>query len=651
MINTTEILYFLPQILSAGVSVWVGILAWRRRSVPGASPLAWIAFAEAEWTLAHIGQLVSPTLSAKLLWNDVQFIGAVLAPQACLGFALEYITARPVKFDLRWKSLSFISLLVLGFIWTDGWHELFRRFPRMVSSYPVDVLVFDAGPAFEVYSIYAYSLVIIASTLLVVYMVNGSRHYRAQAGLMLAGILIPWLTSVITATSLAPVKLYQLTTLTFGFSNVLIAWALFRYRLLEIIPVARASLIESISDGVVVLDINGTIVDTNPPVSHILRLSPKELLGKSIRTLINLPDDFLVIDEMRLEKKCEITLEGAAAPEIYSLELRQLRAGDKLSAGFLLVFHNITEQKKTENTILRNMALLEAVIQSSNNGLIVIDSDLSVVLYNRRLNAILDLPDHWDQMQDAEKLHELANCYRQPAVFYQDIEDLLNNPAEQRLTTFETIHGTIMDCSITPYQVGSEKSGWLLSYVDVTEQKTTEEGLRNLAVTDSLTHVANRRHFFSLAQTELSRSIRYGRNLSIILFDIDHFKSVNDTFGHLVGDQVLEALAAGCKKNLRSFDVIGRYGGEEFIVLLPETNVRRAAQIAERLRKQALGINISTAGGSPAITISLGVAGIQEGQTFTLDELIATADQALYRAKKEGRNRACVLTAGETIEV
>lgn len=649
--KSQEILYFLPQILSAGVSVWVGILAWRRRSVPGATPLAWIAFAEAEWSLAHIGQLISADLSAKLVWNNIQFIGAVLAPQACLGFALEYNSARPASFGLRWKSLSAVSLFVLGFIWTDGLHGLFRRFPRIIPSYPVNVLVFDPGPAFEVYSVYAYSLVIITSTLLIVMMINGSRLYRTQVCLMLAGILIPWLTSVITATGLVPVKLYQITPLTFGVSNVLIAWALFRYRLLEIIPVARASLIESISDGVVVLDITGMIVDSNPSACHILRLPGEGLLKKPIRSLISLPDDFFASDDMRLTKKCEITLNGPAAPETYDLELRQLRAGEKLPAGFLLVFHNITEQKKTEINIRRNMALLEAAIQSSTNGVIVIDSDLAVVLFNRRLSSILHLPERWDQMHDAEKMRELAYCYKQPGIFYEDIEELLKNPGEQRLTTFETVNGMIMDCSISPYQVGTEKSGWLLSYSDVTEQKIAEEGLRNLAITDSLTQVSTRRHFFSLAQKELDRSIRYNRDMAIILFDIDHFKLVNDTFGHLVGDQVLEALAADCKNNLRSFDVIGRYGGEEFIILLPETNVRRAAQIAERLRKQALEIKIQTAAGSPTITISLGIAGIPAGRSVTLDELIGTADQALYRAKKEGRNQTCVLIVGESVSV
>lgn len=644
-------LYLLPQILSACVSIWVGIIAWRRRKVPGATPLAWIAFAEAIWSLAHVGQLTASDLQSKLLWNNIQFVGAVFAPLGCLGFALEYNTARPSNPVLRWKSLSVFSILLLGFIWTDSSHELFRRLPRISPSDPFDVLVFDPGPAFDVYSIYTYSLVIIAGLFLLVYMVNGSRLYRTQIGLMLIGILIPWLTSVVTATGLVPIKIYQITPLTFGVSNLIIGWSLFHYRLLEIIPVARTALIENISDGVVVLDTRGVIIDSNPSASRMVDIKNEALTGKPIRGILPLPEDFLLYDELRLSRKCEVTLNGKGTAQTYEIELRQLRAGEKTPAGFLLVFHNITEQKKTEDQIRRSNALLDAAIQSSTNGVIVIDSDLSVILYNRRLTMILELPERWEKMYDAEKLRALANCYQQPRIFYDELEDLVKNPEGQRLVTFETTNGAIVECTISAYQAGDEKSGWLFSYQDVTQQKIAEEKLRNLAITDSLTQVYNRRHFFSLAQNELNRAVRYNRELSIILFDIDHFKSVNDTFGHLIGDQVLETLASYCKSNLRSFDIIGRYGGEEFIILLPETSLKRASQIAERLRKQALGIHITTPEGTPGITISLGVAGIRGGEQVTLDELIGTADQALYKAKKAGRNQACVLYSHDEVRV
>ncbi len=606
-----------------------------------------MALTEAVWSLANIGQLLSADLPVKLLWDNAQYFGAVFTPLACLGFALEYNASRTTRLGFPWKILSVASFLVLGFIWSDSLHGLFRSAPRILPGNPVSVLIYEPGAAYEVYTIYAFSLIAFASLLLLVNMINGSRIYRPRVGLLLAGILIPWLPGVIDQTGLLATKLYQYTPITFGVSNLLIAWTLFRYRLLEIIPVARASLIENVSDGVIVLDPAGIIVDCNPSACHILRRPGEKLVGELIFSLLELPEDFITRDDLRPTRKIVLTTSGPGTSEIFEIELRQLGAGETLDAGYLLVMHNITEQKKIENSIRRSMALLEAVIQSSTNGIIVIDSDLSVVLYNRRLGAIVDLPERWEYLSDAEKIRTLAQCYQQPETFYVEIEELVKNPAEQRLTTLVTRQGRILDCFISAYQVGEEKSGWLFSYQDVSEQKLAEDKLRHLAITDSLTRVFNRRHFFTLAQAELDRARRFNRDLSIILFDIDHFKTVNDSFGHLVGDQVLETLASYCKSNLRSFDVIGRYGGEEFIILLPETNLKRAAQIAERLRKQALEVHIQTSRGSPAITISLGVAGIQPGQPATLDQLISTADQALYHAKSEGRDQVFAMYVEE----
>lgn len=646
-----DILYFFPQIFSACVSLWVGVVAWQRRKVPGASPLAVMAFAEAGWSLAHIGQLASPGLSAKLTWDNVEFIGAVVAPLACLGFALEYNASRTRRLGFPWKNLAILSVLILVFIWTDGLHGLFRQSARIVPGRPAGVLTYDPGPAFDVYILYAYSLVAFACLLLIIHMINGSRVYRPQVGLLITGMLIPWVPGIIDQAGTFATKLYPYTPLTFGVSNLLIAWSLFRYRLLEILPIARASLIENISDGVLVLDPGGVIIDCNPSACQILRTSSDKLIGETIQNLLEMPEDFLTLDELRPTQKTELASSGHGTAETFEIEITRLAAGEKYSTGFLLVLHNITEQKKIETNLRRSKALLEAVIQSSTNGLIVINSDLSVVLYNYRLAAILDLPERWEHMDDPEKIQALADCYRQPRMFYEVIEELLANPDEQRLLTIETRRGRVLDCFVSSYYIGPEKAGWLFSYQDVTEKKQAEEKLRNLAITDSLTNVFNRRHFFGLAQKELERAKRYSRDLSIILFDIDHFKTVNDTFGHLVGDQVLETLAAYCKSNLRSFDVIGRYGGEEFIILLPETNLKRAAQIAERLRRQALAVHIPTERGSPSITISLGVAGIKPGQTVSLDELINTADMALYRAKAEGRNQVCAVYVGEADEV
>jgi diguanylate cyclase (GGDEF)-like protein len=175
--------------------------------------------------------------------------------------------------------------------------------------------------------------------------------------------------------------------------------------------------------------------------------------------------------------------------------------------------------------------------------------------------------------------------------------------------------------------------------------KRHEEALENalqevhrLAITDSLTSLYNRRHFSKVGEEEVQRACRYGRSLSAIMMDIDYFKRVNDTFGHKVGDQILQGVAGSCRKELRGVDVVGRYGGDEFVILLPENDRAAAGKVAERLRKNIADIHINTAKGPVKITASLGVASVDCDKP-SLETLLSRADKALYVAKKRGRNR------------
>ncbi|MCI0520210.1 MAG: diguanylate cyclase [Chloroflexi bacterium] len=158
------------------------------------------------------------------------------------------------------------------------------------------------------------------------------------------------------------------------------------------------------------------------------------------------------------------------------------------------------------------------------------------------------------------------------------------------------------------------------------------------AITDELTGLYNRRGFFELGRREVERSLRYARPLSAVFLDIDHFKQVNDRYGHQAGDQVLYHLAECLRQHVRSIDIVGRYGGEEFVLLLPETDQALANGVAERLRVKVEEMSAPTARGPVAITVSVGIAALTEAHE-NLEALLAHADQGLYRAKQTGRNR------------
>lgn len=179
---------------------------------------------------------------------------------------------------------------------------------------------------------------------------------------------------------------------------------------------------------------------------------------------------------------------------------------------------------------------------------------------------------------------------------------------------------------------------------DVTEAREQEERLRRMATTDDMTKLHNRRFFIELIEREVERSVRYSRPFSMIMFDADRFKAVNDTYGHDVGDMVLKGIAATARDVLRDVDIIGRIGGEEFAVGLPETDQHGAVLVAERLRVALEEAFVDLPGGGKVdFTVSLGLAVLDDTCT-EVDVLLKHADQALYVAKENGRNRVEVYT-------
>lgn len=170
-------------------------------------------------------------------------------------------------------------------------------------------------------------------------------------------------------------------------------------------------------------------------------------------------------------------------------------------------------------------------------------------------------------------------------------------------------------------------------------QRNLTELLMRESRTDYLTHIANRRHFFEVLENSVAVASRYNQPLCVLALDIDHFKRVNDRYGHGGGDRVLVNIAETLQSQLRKADLVGRLGGEEFGVLLPMTTPQAALLIAERLRRTAEALDFSDLYPGLVVTCSIGVAELQPGQQG--DDLLLAADQALYRAKAEGRNLVC----------
>ena len=178
---------------------------------------------------------------------------------------------------------------------------------------------------------------------------------------------------------------------------------------------------------------------------------------------------------------------------------------------------------------------------------------------------------------------------------------------------------------------------------DITERRALQDKLEQQARQDYLTGLFNRRYFMDQGQVELARVQRYGGTLSLFMLDIDHFKDINDTRGHKAGDVVLQRLGDILREMLRTVDIIGRIGGEEFAVLLPGTDLQSASEVAERLRERITNNHVVLDDGPPLhFTVSIGVVSLKEKNT-NLDTLLVQADKALYQAKEAGRNKVCAV--------
>ena len=191
----------------------------------------------------------------------------------------------------------------------------------------------------------------------------------------------------------------------------------------------------------------------------------------------------------------------------------------------------------------------------------------------------------------------------------------------------------------------TDEHAYSLIIRDVSDRREAAEALLKAVSCDHLTGLLNRRAFVEAVELEMQRWARFPRPLSLVMIDADHFKRINDQYGHAAGDAVLRHLAAGMTATFRAMDVLARFGGEEFVVLMPHTDVASAIQHAERLRSaiEALRIPLDD-GGELRITASFGVAACRPDDD-SLDAAIAGADECLYRAKRQGRNRVVCAAA------
>lgn len=302
---------------------------------------------------------------------------------------------------------------------------------------------------------------------------------------------------------------------------------------------------------------------------------------------------------------------------------------------------DITERVLAQQAINERETMLRAMSQASHDAIVVINHNDEIMLWNPAAERLFGYTQDEAFGQPVHKLIALPADHASAVKGLKHFAYSGQGPVVGTIAEMTAVHkdGTTFPVERSVASFHSDGHWYAVgSLRDITERKKAERRLRELATTDGLTNLNNRRHFMELGAAGLRHARRYGEDLAAIMFDVDHFKNVNDTYGHDAGDEVLRVLSALAMKTFRDVDIVGRLGGEEFGVILPQATTEEALVAAERMREAVAAAVIPTGAGELTIRISIGVASLEQDVEH-IDKLLKHADLALYAAKSTGRNK------------
>jgi diguanylate cyclase (GGDEF)-like protein/PAS domain S-box-containing protein len=524
--------YFVVLTISALATLGVALLT-RRRSAPGSAALGGLLFAMFLWCITYAITWIVIPLEDKVFWLKIMYIGVVLVPTLFLVFTLQ-ITHRERWLTFRTLVLLSIEPVVILAVMWSATHLLFVSVEPVIRDGLV-VMQVQRGIVFRINVFYSYAVILFSFYILAVSYRHANSIFRKQYLLILAGSVIPLIFNLHTQTKNLALRDLDLAPISFAISGIVYAYAIFRHQFMELIPVARSRLIENMSDGVLVIDSQGRIIDINPAMKNFLDGEPASFIGRNVSEALKSWGENAEEPLNGLETRTELRLPDKPSRYL-DLRVTPLYDDDRRLTGRLIVFRDVTDRKEVER----------------------------------------DLRYAMDRLQT--QLIEIGVLQNQ---------------------------------------------------------------LREQAIRDPLTNLFNRRYLEETLDRELARAARELYPLCILLMDLDHFKEVNDTYGHEAGDVVLRTLAEVVTRQSRQGDFVCRYGGEEFVLVMPNIGIETAKGRALELQQNINSINIPFGRFRLTTTISMGIAWYP-AHGDTKEELLRAADRALYAAKNGGRNRVFI---------
>lgn len=516
MTEMPQVYYISFLLIGASTAVYLAYTITKLRTSPGAWPLLVLMLAAAEWSVGYALELASAAAADKLFWAKVEYLGIVTVAPAWFVFALHYTTRKNwfARRSRRLALLAIVPVLTLLLAWTNETHGLIWSQVRFDASGPVLRLELAYGPGFWLHLFYSYTLLLLGSVWLAATLLRASHLYRWQVGIALLGTLAPWLGNALYVSGLSPWPDLDLTPFAFTIAGVAYAWSLFRLRFLEIVPVARQAVLDSLADSVVVLDLDGRIVDLNPAAQQFIGLPYTALIGRPAVQVFSTYADLVKQEGDQDNVRTEIESGSGDARRTYDLQISPLTDREQYPIGRLVVLRDVTHRKQAELVLQNAKVELELRVAERTAALQQVNQQLQRELAQRRRaedrygSLFEDAPVMYVITRNRDGIPIIAECnqifletlgYSRAEVLEKPLADLyapgsrvelvhgyqraLEGRFDVEAHQLLTRHGQVVDTLLRAQPEHDEAgnvSGTRAMYLDVTHLKRAESQFRDL---------------------------------------------------------------------------------------------------------------------------------------------------------------------------
>jgi len=619
--------------ISSAIAGTLAVYIWERHQTPGAKPFAGLMVSVGLWALFNALEILSIDPAAKSFWNCIKTLGVVSSPVFWLLFSGEFTNHR---FWLKpgWLALiSLVPLLTLVFrvvLPVDQYIPIPLVDPAAIEV-PLAVKIYSAW--FWISTVYSFTLLLLGSIYLILSLKITSPWYSRQVISVLISILLPWIGNGLSIFQIWPYTLFDFTPIAFAISGCALVWGIFRFGLLDMIPVARAAVVENMVDGVIIYDHRERVVDANPAAAKLLDLPGDVLIGQPIRHVLSRFPQLVDHYDSPTQAQFEVSVGEGDDYRSYDLRLSPLFDSKQRLARHLVVVRDITAYKYSEQELEKSHAILLATLEATADGLLVVGGRGKPLRYNRKFIEMWRITDEIvkggvEQDLMSFLLDRLVN----PAAFYRLMNKLSSQPDAESYDVLELKDGRVFERFSRPQRIGDLRVGRVWSFRDITEQRRAEEKLRYLSIHDILTGLYNRVYFEEeVSRLENSRQFP----ISMIMVDVDDLKRTNDNYGHQAGDALLRKAADILRQACRAEDMVARIGGDEFGILLPFSDEQVSDNAMERIRNMVAMARV----GDSEITLSLSIGSATAHSGGSLRKVLRMADKAMYQAKDSKRKK------------